>query len=303
MNTLRTNDETRGVKRIESAGPARPVLVLAWLLCAGAACDQQAPPAGPRRTSLRPPAAAGDAPNSPDEAKRVPRPLDKAMEMAKSSLESIAEIEDYSCTFVKRERVGDELLDQQRLTMKVRHEPFSVYMRFIEPESLAGREAIYVEGRNDGKLLAHATGLRGKILGRMALEPTGFFAMIGNRHPITTAGMKRLLGKLIELGERMDALEECRVQFVEGVEVDKRPCTLVKITHPRVEGEFRLAIARIYLDREWNLPVRFETYDWPDDGSGKPILVEQYTYLDLKFNQDLSDSDFDPGNAQYEFPE
>lgn len=297
------------MRRIETTRrPATSVFALAWLLSAAAGCDQQqAPKASQRRTSYRQPASAAADPAEKTAAaaprRPISRPLDKAMEMAKSSLESIAEIDDYSCTFVKRERVGDELLDQQRLTMKVRHEPFSVYMRFLEPESLAGREAIYVEGRNDGKLLAHATGLKGKILGWMALEPTGFFPMIGNRHPITTAGMKRLLGKLIELGERMDALEDCRVEFVEGVEVDKRPCTLVKITHPRVQGEFRLAIARIYLDREWNLPVRFETYDWPDDKNGKPILVEQYTYLDLKFNEGLSDSDFDPGNPQYEFPD
>jgi hypothetical protein len=57
-----------------------------------------------------------------------------------------------------------------------------------------------------------------------------------------------------------------------------------------------LAIARIFLDHEWDVPVRFETYEWPDDLQGKPRLVEQYTYLELKFDVGLTDFDFDPTN-------
>ena len=50
---------------------------------------------------------------------------------------------------IKRERVGSKVLDHQYMFLKVRHEqkkndkvvvPFSVYLRFLKPKELAGRE-------------------------------------------------------------------------------------------------------------------------------------------------------------------
>jgi hypothetical protein len=175
-------------------------------------------------------------------------------------------------------------------------------MRFLEPVSLAGQEAIYVEGENDGKLIGHATGISGQVVGTVALDPTGFLAMRYNRYPITNAGMKKLVALLLELGGRKDLLGDCRVKFIEGEKVDGRPCVCVDIRNPRLQGDFKLAIARIWLDKKWNVPVRFESWEWPDAAGEKPVLAEQYTYLKLEFNQGLTARDFDPKNPEYAFP-
>jgi hypothetical protein len=66
-------------------------------------------------------------------------------------------------------------------------------------------------------------------------------------------------------------------------------------------GEFKLATARIWLDREWNVPVRFESWEWPEAAGAEPVLLEQYSYLQLKFDQGLTDRDFDPANPDYDF--
>jgi len=237
-------------------------------------------------------------------------PLEKALDLARDALRTLDKIDDYTCTFVKRERVDGTLLDQETLSMKLRHRPFSVYMRFVEPPSSAGQEAIYVKGKNDGKLLGHTTGLAGKLAGTVALDPKGFLAMRGNRYAITDAGMKNLVEKLIKLGETPGLLDGCTVGFDEDATVDERPCTCVEISVPRPKSKPKrrrkeasmLATARIFLDHEWNAPVRFETYEWPDDGKGEPHLVEQYTYMNLKFDQDLTDADFDEKNPDYSFP-
>ena len=84
---------------------------------------------------------------------------------AKSALADIRRIKDYSCTVVKRERVGDSLAGPQSMIVKVRHEPFSVYLRFAEPAKLRGREAIYVDGQNHDKLLAARDGCAAPIAG------------------------------------------------------------------------------------------------------------------------------------------
>ena len=38
-------------------------------------------------------------------------------------------------------------------------------------------------------------------------------------------------------------------------------------------------------------------YDW----SGKPQLLEEYTYLNLKLNNGFTDADFDVRNPNYQF--
>lgn len=56
-------------------------------------------------------------------------PLEPARRMAHAALNQIlANIKDYSAVMVKRERVGGKLTNQEFMYIKVRHEPFSVYM-------------------------------------------------------------------------------------------------------------------------------------------------------------------------------
>lgn len=227
--------------------------------------------------------------------------LDRALALARKSLATLNTIRDYQCTFQRQERVGGELLEETRMEMKVRQKPFSVYMRFLEPASMAGREVIYVEGRNDGKLLAHATGLA-QTLGTVALDPNGMIAMRGGRYPITDAGMTKLVEKLLALGAQKHLFRDSRIT-IEPVEFAERPGTRVEIRNPAPVGNFRLAVARIVLDREWNVPVHFEALEWPATGDSQPILLEKYSYLDLRLDTGLSDLDFDPKNPEYAFPE
>ena len=68
-------------------------------------------------------------------------------------------VTDYACTFYKRERINDRITPLFVMSMKARTAPRSIYFKFENPYK--GREAIYVEGRNDGKVLAHDVGSRG----------------------------------------------------------------------------------------------------------------------------------------------
>jgi hypothetical protein len=79
-----------------------------------------------------------------------------AIRHAKSSLEKAASMTGYECVFAKKEAVGNQMISQT-MKMKVRHDPFSVYMFFLDPSK--GREVIYVDGKNDNKLQVHETGL------------------------------------------------------------------------------------------------------------------------------------------------
>ena len=55
------------------------------------------------------------------------------------------------------------------------------------------------------------------------------------------------------------------------------------------------------MDDEHLIPIRYEAYDWPKEQGGQPILMEEYTYMNVKVNNGFTDADFDPTNAAYKF--
>jgi hypothetical protein len=262
--------------------------------------DQSAEPAivanntVPPRTDVVPPS---DQP--------AQHPLEPAVQMAKSAMINIRNnIHDYSCTIIKHERIGGKLADQEFMYLKVRHEPFSVYMYFLGPEKLRGQEVIYVEGRNNGNLLGHGVGIR-KLAGTVPLQPTGAMAMQGQRYPITEIGMLNLTKRLLEVAEMDKQYGECDVKFYRNAKIntgkEKRTVTCIQVVHPIPRKQFRFNLARVYVDDELNLPIRYESYDWPERPGGPPVLLEEYTYTDIKINNGFTDFDFDTNNPQYNF--
>ena len=59
-------------------------------------------------------------------------------------------------------------------------QPLSVYLQFLKPSSIKGRECIYVEGKNDGNVIAHEGGFKGKFLPTVTIPPDGTLAMRGH---------------------------------------------------------------------------------------------------------------------------
>jgi hypothetical protein len=183
--------------------------------------------------------------------------------------------------------------------VKVRHEPFSVYMQFLKPEKKKNQQAIFVEGENNSKLLGKAGDIK-RILGWISLDPEGDMAMEGNRYPITQLGIRRLLQRLIEVGENDSQFGECEVKInSKNVKVSGRECTCIQVVHPVRRREFIFHKAKIFVDKEHNLPIRYEAYNWPAVEGGPAELDEEYTYLDLKFNEGFADEDFDSKNPAY----
>jgi hypothetical protein len=225
-------------------------------------------------------------------------PLMPAIRWALEGLPTIEGLQDYTAVLAKREQIDGELGDYEYLSVKIRHRPFSVYIRFLDPPALKGQEAVYVQGRNDGAIWAH----RGPVLGTLRLDPRGALAMRGHRYPITEIGMANLIRRLVEVARHDVQYGECEVKFLAGAKINDRPCTLLQVVHPVPRREFRFYLARIFVDEELKLPVRYESYDWPLQPGGQPRLIEEYTYLNLKVNTGLTDWDFDIANPQYRFP-
>ncbi len=234
------------------------------------------------------------------------------LEMAREGYERIQnEIEDYSCLLIKRERVQGRLGDYHYMFAKVRHArdaagpqsavPFSVYLRFLGPQELKGREVLYVDGENDGLLIARKGGLRFASV-TTELAPTSELAMRDNRYPLTEFGIENLVRRFVEVVEEGVLLEDCTIQLMEGAKVDGRPCMCIEVKQRgTMDQRATFYLARVYIDDEWRVPIHYEAFGWPESEDGDPQLLEQYTYRDLKLNIGLDDDDFSRANPAYGF--
>jgi hypothetical protein len=265
-------------------------------LAASAEAQEGAPSSLKKSTVLKPSLSASTegAAEGVDE-----HPLVPAVKLARDILPHVERIEDYSCTFILRERVDGELQEHSYLEMKVRHQPFSIYAKTLYPK--AGEEVIYVEGRNDGRMWAHTTGSRDRAVGAVLLDPLGSRAMQDRRYPITQAGLLNLGRRIVEVGQHDLEFGECEVNWFEEAKINDRPSTCIEVVHPTRRREFLYHKVRIYVDHEFRVPVRFESYGWPREEGEEPPLNEEYSYLDLKFNNGFTDKDFSPRNPAYKF--
>ncbi|MGI8978545.1 MAG: DUF1571 domain-containing protein [Pirellulaceae bacterium] len=257
-------------------------------------------------TILIPEAAAGE------------HPLDPALRYAQDGLKRIqTDINDYECLIVKRERIKGVLNEYEYMYAKIRNHkeadgkvvaPLSVYLNFQKPANIAGREVIWMEGANNGKLCAHEGGLLGR-LPAFWLDPNGPLAMKGNLYPITEIGIENLIAKLIQRGTKeknADPMGQATVVTTTkgaklGTGAAKRPCTILQISHPVNAGGFEFKLAQVFIDDEYNLPVRYVAYGWPEAGEKGDKILEEYNYTNLKFNIGLTDHDFDPANPNYKY--
>lgn len=225
-------------------------------------------------------------------------PLLPAIKIAKSSQEKLKSVKDYTAVFTKRERINNRLI-QQTMDLKLRQEPFSIYLKF-QPPYAPGREVLYIEGQNAGKLLAHESGLK-SIVGTVSLAPDAPDAMFENRHPVTDLGIANMLALCIERWEADTQYEECEVKYYNEAKLGTTECLIIELTHPQSRPHFKFHRTRLFLDKKSNLPVRVEQYGFPDRPGLEAPLIEEYTYSALQINPGLSDRDFDRRNPGYAF--
>jgi hypothetical protein len=263
------------------------------------AADQRPP--GAREQTSDAASALGSA-DAPPPAPPGEHPIDASLAIAHKVQEHLQrDVKDYTCTFVKSERVNGELLGPQQVAAKVRQKPFGVYFKFLKPADVKGREVIYYPEQNNGKLVAReGSGLK-RLLGAVFLEPTSPLAMAGQKYPITDVGISFLVKRLIEVAEADRKYGEVEVKFFKNAKVNDRNCMVIQVTHPTPRRVFLFHLARVYIDDELQLPIHYEAYLWPEKPGDPPPLDESYSYLNLKLNVGLTDADFDYKNPKYGF--
>lgn len=230
-------------------------------------------------------------------AKGGAHPLNPAIGMARESLDALKKVKDYTANFYKDELVGSTRVIQE-MQVKIRETPFSAYLRFVK--DLDGREVIYVDGKNEGKALIHGSGIE-KLVGTLKLAPNHKKVMEENRYPLTMLGLNNMMKSLVSQWEGELTLTGMEVKLFPNATIENVACKVYQSTHAKKQAGAKFHITRLYIDKATSLPVRVEQLDFPAQAGAEPVIVEQYTYLNLKTNVGLTDADFDPKNKSYSF--
>jgi hypothetical protein len=212
----------------------------------------------------------------------------------------LKQVPGYTARFRKQERLRGRLQPEQTLVLKLRHEPFSIYMKFLAPKE--GKELIYVAGFNDDCLIGHNGDWTRRLIPRLKVRPTDPIALLESRHPVTEAGLANLTAKLI--GYRRLDLADPDAETILDWQLDgdgrRRPRSVHR--HPHYKPERPFALTEILYDPDTFIPRQFTGYDWPEPGRDGPLeLGERYAYDDVDFDVVLTDADFDPANPSYAF--
>ncbi|MFP4175685.1 MAG: DUF1571 domain-containing protein [Candidatus Brocadiia bacterium] len=224
--------------------------------------------------------------------------LEEADTLMKQARESVAELDDYTAVFHKREYVDGELLPEEVIRMKVKLDPRRIYMRWIGDQK-ADQELLWGEDWNDGRIMARAGGLLGLIT--VNLDPEGKKAMKDNRHSVKTAGFRSTIKLLeedltaaLEHPENVEWVEDLGKKEIYGQQARGFDIRLQKEEHPDFYG-YR---SRVWIHTDLKLPVRVKIWDREDD---QVRLIENYGYEKIKVNVGLTGEDFDPDNPEYGF--
>lgn len=216
--------------------------------------------------------------------------------------EKFQHVTDYTATLYKQERIDGELREGNTMALKLRHEPFSVYMKWLDGDK--GRQIIYVDGENEGNMLVQLGGVKGRLLGTLTIDPNGSQAMAESRYPITGAGLLHLARKVLEFRKQdLQRGTGVHCEMHDNQELNGRPCYLFVTTYASPEYCATYRKATLYIDKELSMPVCVRNYTWAKDANPETIddetLIEFYSYTDIQIEQQLADVDFDRANEAY----
>jgi hypothetical protein len=274
--------------RLRSRRPGRwwysgVVAVLGMVLLGAGQPPPSTPLAAPAAPRPMDPTAPAAAPTSP---------MDEPLRLIHEAQRAYQGVRDYTCLLIKRERMNGAMPPENVMEMKVRTQPFSVYLRWLQPRSEAGQEVCYVAGRYDGKMRVRPRGVLGTV-GFVSLDPNDPRARQTSRRSITEAGIGNTIERLARAWEHQKQHNPKAQVRVAEYEYNRRRCMRVEISHStNPDGKLLYSRDVVYFDKETHLPIRLEFYDWPRQQGDPGQLVEVYSFANMRLNVGLGDDVF-----------
>lgn len=233
----------------------------------------------------------------------------RILKIIRAGAERFDRIPDYTATFLKQERVDGVLSEREAIEMKLRHRPFGIYLNWVEGPN-KGREIVYADGKNDGEMLYHSGGWKGRLLPAIKLNPHGRTALSQSRYPVTDLGLTATARRtLIRRQKNVDDPTGYTFHVDEHADFDGRDCLLCTLHFESENNDERYRKSHFWVDREHLVPIAIRNYGWPGpelsgltgDALDEETLLEDYAYVEIHVRRQLADLDFDAGNSDYRF--
>ncbi len=215
-------------------------------------------------------------------------------------------VEGYSVTFNKQERLQGDLSDVQTIDMKVRHSPsFGVYMKWKTGDT--GRQLLYNEDYEDKRMVVKLGGFKGRLLPAIKLQPNSPEAMAQARYPVTEAGLLGMM-RLLVVHRNNDVKNGQGVRCVrlENCVCDERECYcfMYEYEAPEFNKIYRKSV--LMLDKRYHIPMRVVNHTWTDATEGltaseidEQTLIEDYSFSRIDFGREVIVEDFSRENPAY----
>lgn len=197
-------------------------------------------------------------------------------------------IKDYTCTFIKQERINGRLKDPEKIRVHFKQAPFSVLMNWHKPKGPVAK-LLYVEKDNNRTILIHPSGLTGRLFNTVEVDIDNPKLKKSSLRSPAEFGFDRILTGIVKNYKKAQKKGEEFLEYQGKKVVDGREYLVLCRKLPMGKGYDTLfAVLYIYLDKEYLLPTMTEGYDVAGN------LIGRYKYLDLHFNRGLTDKRFSP---------
>jgi hypothetical protein len=196
-----------------------------------------------------------------------------------------ATIYDYTGLLYKQERIRGKLGKEKVVEFKFKAEPYSILMQWIKNPGQIDK-LLYVENKNDNKMLVHPTGLLSFVKSAKR-DPYSKEVKRASLKTCTEFGFLKIIQELIneyhpEIGE-----PKVTTKYVNTFEMyDRKFIKLEQTIKNPQDGKD--AKRTILYDIDLMIPIERQAYD------SKGKLLYKYVYRDLRFNTGLTDEDFTP---------
>jgi hypothetical protein len=204
------------------------------------------------------------------------------------------EVKGYSLTMHKQENIGGKIHPTEVIEVHFLDKPHSVFFNWQEGARLAER-ALYVEGQNDGKMLARPKGGVARLVAGdvVARDVNGPDARQSARSTLDQFGFKKTMERSLVAWKA--AREEKTLQFeYQGVkkikEAGNRDCWVLRRTARTPENDVKETT--LYFDTETWLQVGIVQKD------AEGLLVASYWFRDIKLNPEFKNDQFQPASLK-----
>jgi len=259
---------------------------------------ESTPPSGPAGSLVASADFASEQIERPD-GQDWRKSISENLACLNSGLQTLAAVPQYTARFYKQERVQTGLTEPQLIELRLRHEPFSVHMKWLAGER--GQEVLYVDGLMDGRMLVKLAGWKARILPPLKIDPNGNQALSQSRYPITEVGMASISRKLIADREADLGLSDgvtCRVFPNERCNERDCVCYIIEYQKPGLRNEYRKSVQ--YIDAQYNLPICVRNFAWPKSDSVEESLrgdelddatmIELYSYSEIGWDWQVAET-------------